>query len=162
MKIIGPEESGKIGFKPTQKKDGVKNRQNFAKVLAEENEKIKGLKSEKAGQSQQTASPQFPKHFSLTSLESSGKGGEVINREKLIAVTEKVLIRLEFFKSALENPKVDLSKFSPLVESLKNDGNNLEAISSKISSDAQLKNLADEASTLAAMEVMKFYRGDYG
>ena len=98
----------------------------------------------------------------MTSLESSGKGGEVINREKLIAVTEKVLTRLEFFKSALENPKVDLSKFSPLVESLKNDGNNLEAISSKISSDAQLKNLADEASTLAAMEVMKFYRGDYG
>ncbi len=162
MKIIGPEESGNLGFKPTQKKSEVKGGQDFSRVFAEESKKIKGAKIEKGGQTKEAAGPQFPKHSPLTSLESLGKAGEAISSEKLIAMTEKLLTRLEFFKSALENPKVDISKFSPLVESLKKDGNNLEDISAKISSDVPLRGLADEIAALAATESLKFYRGDYG
>ncbi|HJP17534.1 MAG: hypothetical protein CMD96_04155 [Gammaproteobacteria bacterium] len=162
MKIFGPDELGKAGFKPTQKKDGVKGKQDFSRVLAEESNKIKGAKSEMAGQTKQTAGAQFPEHIPLTSLDSVGKAGEAKDREKLIAMTEKLLTRLEFFKSALENPKVDISKFSPLAELLKKDGNSLEEISAKLSSDFPLKGLADETAALAATESIKFYRGDYG
>lgn len=159
MKIIGPKELGKIDPKPTQKKDEVKGGQDFSNVLSEESKKIKGAKIGKAGQTKQAAGPQFPKHIPLTSLESGGKA--IIDRENLIAMTEKILTRLEFFKSALENPKVDINKFLPLVESLKNDGNSLEEISAKIPSDIPLKSLADETAALAVTESIKFYRGDY-
>ncbi len=159
MKIIGPKESGKIDLKPAQKKDEVEGGQDFSRVLSEESKKIKGAKTEKAGQTKQAAGPQFPKHIQLASLESGGK--TIIDHEKLLAMTEKVLRRLEFFKSAIENPKVDISKFLPLVESLKNDGNSLEEISAKIPSDIPLKGLADETAVLAATESIKFYRGDY-
>lgn len=159
MKIIGPEESGKVAFIPNKKNDGVKGGQEFSRVLAEESKKIKGAKTENTGQTKQAAVPQFPKHIPLTSLESGGKA--IIDRENLIAMTEKILTRLEFFKSALENPKVDINKFLPLVESLKNDGNSLEEISAKIPSDIPLKSLADETAALAVTESIKFYRGDY-
>mgnify|MGYP001268107884 FL=1 len=162
MKIFGPDELGKAGFKPTQKKDGVKGGQDFSKVLAEESNKITGTKSEKAGQTKQAAGPQFPEHIPLTSLDSVGNAGNAIDREKLIAMTEKLLTRLEFFKSALENPKVDINKFSPLAELLKKDGNSLEEISAKLASDFPLKGLADETAALAATESIKFFRGDYG
>ena len=159
MKIFGPDEPGKIGLKPTLKKDEVKGGKDFARILAEENKVATGAKSENAGQSKQAEGPHFPSHIPLTSLDSEG---EVKNREKAAALAEKVLDRLEFFKSALENPKVDISKFSSLIESLKNEGNSLEKVSAKISSGNPLKNLTEETATLAATEVIKFNRGDYG
>lgn len=162
MKILGPDEVGKTGFQAKQKKEGIKEGQYFGKILAEESEKVKGIKSKKVSGSKQAAGPQFPSHLSLASVEKGGKIGELTDQNKILMLTEQVLTRLDFFKSALENPKVDITKFSPLVESLKIDGKSLEEIAPKISSNLQLKSLADETSILAAMEAIKFYRGDYG
>ena len=162
MKIFGPGETGKVGLDHIRKKDGVKKGQDFAKVLADEKGKVQGIKNEKISQTKQAAIPQFPSHQALTSVEAVGRTGEGTDLMKAIKLTEQVIGRLDFFKAALENQKVDITKFSPLIEALKNDGKNLEEISTNLSSHPQLKTLADETSTLAAKEVLKFYRGDYG
>ncbi len=159
MKIIGPDGPGKIGVPPKQKNDGVKSGNDFSKVLAEENAKIKG--GQKTGQAKQASAPQFPSHMSITSVEGA-KGEKSINLNNVIAMTEQLLTRIDFFKAALENPKVDITKFSPLVESLKSGGENLGEISSKLSLGSQLKSVVDETSILATTEAMKFNRGDYG
>lgn len=162
MEVLGPGETGKAGFQAKQKKEGIKGEQDFGKILAEESEKVKGVKSKKVSGSKQAAGPQFSSHLSLASVEKGGKIEKLTDQNKILTLTEQVLTRLDFFKSALENPKVDITKFFPLVESLKIDGKSLEEIAPKISSNPQLKSLADETSTLAATEAIKFYRGDYG
>jgi hypothetical protein len=165
MKILGPGETGKTGIQPKQKKEGITGGQDFGKILAEESEKIKGIKSEKVSGSTEASGPRFPSNLLLDSVESVAKGGktgELTDQKKILALTEQVLARLDFFKAALENPKVDISKFSPLIESLKNDSKSLEKIAPLVSSNPALKSLADDTLTLAATEAAKFYRGDYG
>lgn len=159
MEILGPGEAGKLGFHSNKKKEGVKGGQDFAKVLSNE---MQGAKTEKTGQSKQAADPHFPTHFALNQVDSDGKTANAAHPGKVIEMAEKVLARLEFFQAALDSPKVEISKFSPLIESLKSDRNSLEEIASQIASDPKLKNLADETAALAATEVIKYNRGDYG
>lgn len=162
MKIPGPGETGKVGLPFKPKKDGVKEGQGFEKILAGEKGEIEGVKNQKIGQTPQTKGPQFPSEIAMSPVEAAGKIGGMTDQKKAILLTEQVLARLDFLKSALENPNVSLPKFSPLIETLEADGKNLEEISSKTLSDPKLKSIAGETATLVATEVMKFNRGDYG
>lgn len=162
MKIPGPGETGNVGLPFKPKKDGVKGGQDFGKILAGEKEKIEGVKNQKISQTLQTKGPQFPSEIAMSSVEAAGETGGTTDQKKAILLTEQVLAQLDFFKSALGNPNVSLPKFSPLIETLNAGGKNLEEISSKTLSDPKLKSLTGETATLVAIEVMKFYRGDYG
>lgn len=162
MKVTGPGDAGKIGFPPKTKKDGIKGGPGFGNILAEEKDKLEGAKNQKISQTAKVKGPEFPSDISLKSLEAAGKIGGATDQQKAILLTEQVLARLDFFKSALGSTKLNMGKFSPLIETLKIDVKNLEEISSKMLSHPKLKSLTDETATLAALEVMKFDRGDYG
>jgi hypothetical protein len=72
-----------------------------------------------------------------------------------------VLDVLEQYLSALGNPQVTLKEMAPLVDSLDQGASRLDKIASELSIDDPIKPITNDTAVLAAVEALKFKRGDY-
>lgn len=74
---------------------------------------------------------------------------------------DSVLSVLDRFSEALADPGKSLKEIDPLVKELEAGASSLEKLSSRLPEGNELKDLVDQTAVLAAVEAMKFNRGDY-
>ncbi|MDR2367230.1 MAG: hypothetical protein LBF58_03835 [Deltaproteobacteria bacterium] len=74
---------------------------------------------------------------------------------------EGVLDMLEKYMSALGDAGVSLKDIAPLVDSLEEGATKLDKLAEGLSVDDPIKPLTNETAALAAVEALKFKRGDY-
>ncbi|MDR0620688.1 MAG: hypothetical protein LBJ61_02240 [Deltaproteobacteria bacterium] len=72
-----------------------------------------------------------------------------------------VLEILEKYMEALGDPGVNLKDIAPLVDNLDRGATRLDQLAGGLSIDDPIKPLTDETAALAAVEALKFKRGDY-
>jgi ABC-type transporter Mla subunit MlaD len=72
-----------------------------------------------------------------------------------------VLDILEKYMTALGDPGVNLKEIAPLVDTLDRKASRLDKIASELSVDDPIKPLTNETAALAAVEALKFKRGDF-
>jgi hypothetical protein len=72
-----------------------------------------------------------------------------------------VLDILEEYMTALGDPGVSLKEIAPLVDKLDQEAARLDKLSSELSVDDPIKPLTDQTAALAAVEALKFKRGDF-
>jgi hypothetical protein len=79
-------------------------------------------------------------------------------------VTEQVqeaLSLLESYAVALGDPNNTLKDLAPMAEELSLSADSLNKLSSSLKNEDPLKSITDETATIAAVESLKFKRGDY-
>ena len=75
---------------------------------------------------------------------------------------KNLLDRLDMFASFLNNPGQSLKDMEPIVQSMKNEADQLsEVIEKEGVTDENLKQISMESVMMAHIEYHKFYRGDY-
>ncbi|MDR1486773.1 MAG: hypothetical protein LBT62_02085 [Deltaproteobacteria bacterium] len=72
-----------------------------------------------------------------------------------------VLDSLEEYMSALSDPELTLKQIAPLAEELSRSALKLDKLAASMSQQDPLKELTNETATLAAVEALKFKRGDF-
>ncbi|MDR2301158.1 MAG: hypothetical protein LBF38_03855 [Deltaproteobacteria bacterium] len=72
-----------------------------------------------------------------------------------------VLDVLEKYLTALGDPQVTLKEIAPLVDSLDEGASRLDKLAGELSIDDPIKPLTNDTAVLAAVEALKFKRGDY-
>ncbi|MDR0356325.1 MAG: hypothetical protein LBJ64_11435 [Deltaproteobacteria bacterium] len=72
-----------------------------------------------------------------------------------------VLNMLEKYMKALGDPQVTLKEISPLVEDLDRGALKLDKMAASLGSDEPIRRLTTETAVLAAVEALKFKRGDF-
>lgn len=84
------------------------------------------------------------------------------SRQSLIDRTNRLLDTLEQYARDLNNPSKTLREIEPLVASLKEEADALVTKSEDSElQDTPLKETVNRSAVTAAVEYMKFYRGDY-
>ncbi|MDR0548034.1 MAG: hypothetical protein LBI10_01265 [Deltaproteobacteria bacterium] len=74
---------------------------------------------------------------------------------------DSLLSLLDNYATALSDPKNTLKDLAPLADDLSLKAQELGQTSQKLTADDPLKSLANDASTVAMVEALKFKRGDY-
>lgn len=98
----------------------------------------------------QTMSPSFMRVTDPSSIK------EVMNQ------TDILLSRLDNYAQLLEDPSKTLKDMEPLIDSIKNDADALNAdAEKKLPEGSGIKNLVREFTIAANAEYMRFKRGDY-
>ncbi len=87
--------------------------------------------------------------------------GDSWEGEEGILATEKTLGILEAYQRALSNSEVPLKRMEPLIQFLSQDLDRLVSLSERLPSSHPLKNILTDAGILSAVEIERFYRGDY-
>jgi hypothetical protein len=72
-----------------------------------------------------------------------------------------VLDMLDQYMNALGDPNVTLKEIAPLVEDLDRSASRLDKIAGQLGQDSPIKQLTNETAVLAAVEALKFKRGDF-
>jgi len=78
-----------------------------------------------------------------------------------VLATERALGLLETYQGALSNSEVPLEKIEPLIQFLSQGLDRLILLSEKLPSSHPLKSILTDAGIISAVEIEKFYRGDY-
>lgn len=120
---------------------------NFAQILQ------KAL-----GGNQKTQSTQAPMGLELLSALNPVAGTDQANNQKMV---EDVLSTLENYSQGLGQTDLSLKSLSPMVESLEQHSQQLQAAAQKLPANSPLKKVMQEAAALAYTESVKFNRGDY-
>jgi hypothetical protein len=78
-----------------------------------------------------------------------------------VQATEKTLDLLERYQEALSDPQVSLKKVYPLVQSLRQEVQEINRWTDHLPPSDPLRKIMGEIGVLSSVEVEKFNRGDY-
>ena len=78
-----------------------------------------------------------------------------------IQSTEKTLELLEQYQKAMANPDQSLKNIYPLIQSLSQELQGLNILSEKLSPADPLQSILTNTGIVSAVEIEKFYRGEY-
>ena len=84
-----------------------------------------------------------------------------LSPEEAVKQVEETLSLLENYAIALGDPSAALKDIAPLAEELSLNAESLNTLSQGLKSGDPLKELSSETASLAAVEALKFRRGDY-
>ncbi|MDR1166412.1 MAG: hypothetical protein LBO66_11210 [Deltaproteobacteria bacterium] len=96
----------------------------------------------------------------LSQLRTQGAAERTSSAEASQKIDETLKL-LEDYAIALGDPSMTLKDIAPMAEELSLSSDVLSAMSLGIGAESPLKGLSDETSTLAAVEALKFKRGDF-
>jgi hypothetical protein len=144
-----------------------KTQEDFAALVEEASKaagqglNASGLASGKAGAN--TAS-EFLSSASLAQLQISRlnmKQDGKPSQEEALKQVEETLSLLEDYAIALGDPGTTLKDLSPLAEELSLNAESLNSVSQGLNTGDPLKDISSETASVAAVEALKFKRGDY-
>ncbi|MDR3135662.1 MAG: hypothetical protein LBU69_06180 [Deltaproteobacteria bacterium] len=149
--MLRPQQGTSREGKPSQA-------ENFAALLSSETEK-KELNPVPAGLDEGSAA------LWANSLLGKIQAGQATPASQLVPGVEDeiggVLDILEKYVAALGDPQVTLKELAPLVDNLDEGASKLDKLASGLSKDDPIKQLTNETAALAAVEALKFKRGDF-
>jgi len=121
--------------------------ENFAACLKEMQGNMTGQETGSAG-----GLPPLAQVEMVASVSSSAAGVQAL---------QEGLDRLEQFAQGLDTPGRSLRDLAPLVTAMEADGRKLQDLASSLPGDSPLREMAEEAATLAQVASLKFQRGDF-
>jgi hypothetical protein len=95
----------------------------------------------------------------LDGLSGLNEPGQV--RSRGIQSAEKTLDLLDQYQKAMANPDQSLKNIHPLIQSLSQELQGLNILSEKLSPSDPLQSILTNTGIVSAVEVEKFYRGEY-
>ena len=141
--------------------------ENFAALVEEAAKNAQGTANPfeaAAGKSELNSAAGFLSQSSLAQLQISRlKAAEnaSVTPEEAVKQVEETLSLLEDYAVALGDPGNTLKDRSPLAEELSFTAESLNTMSRGLKQDDPLKELSSETAALAAVEALKFKRGDF-
>ena len=82
-------------------------------------------------------------------------------RSRGIQSAEKTLDLLDQYQKAMANPDQSLKNIHPLIQSLSQELQGLNILSEKLSPSDPLQSILTNTGIVSAVEIEKFYRGEY-
>lgn len=133
---------------------------DFQKALQEAHSHLQGslapsVSTEDAGRAEWLEPVNFPL------LNPMVEEGAPTPRSQGVQATEKTLDLLERYQEALSDPQVSLKKVYPLVQSLRQEVQEMNRWTDHLPPSDPLRKIMREIGVLSSVEVEKFNRGDY-
>jgi hypothetical protein len=124
-------------------------------------ELISGSKSEDRGAAAEFLSRNSLSQLQLSILKADTGAAPPATPQEAAQKIEETLGLLEQYAVSLGDPSNTLKDLGPLAEELSLTAGNLDSLSKKLPEDDPLKDLSSETAALAAVEALKFKRGDF-
>jgi hypothetical protein len=143
--------------------------EDFAALMENANSAMKtvttGLSEGNLSQSELNSSAQLLTQDSLAQLQLTrlklGTETTKLTPEEAAKQVEETLSLLEDYAIALGDPATTLKDLAPLADELSLSADSLNSLSLGLNKDDPLKDISSETATIAAVEALKFKRGDF-
>jgi hypothetical protein len=136
--------------------------EDFASILAN-SEAGNPLQGQVSGMSSEQSSASLWAASLLGKIQA-GQAASVTSTPQISGMEDEigdVLDMLEKYMSALGDPQVTLKEISPMVEDLDRSAVRLDKLAASLGQSDPIKQLTNETAALAAVEALKFKRGDF-
>ncbi|MDR1040227.1 MAG: hypothetical protein LBR80_08700 [Deltaproteobacteria bacterium] len=125
-------------------------------------ELLSGTKSSERSQASEFLSRNSLSQLQLSILKAdSASGTPAATPQEAAQKIEETLGLLEEYAVSLGDPSNTLKDLAPLAEELSFASGGLDSLTKKLPEDDPLRELGSETATLAAVEALKFKRGDF-
>jgi hypothetical protein len=160
--FLRPKNESSVTGAPKVNKEG----EDFASLMDKNSRNLipslNGSELYSGASGDKTATAAFLSQSSLAKLQIAKMQLESqATNEEVTQEVQEALNLLESYAVALGDPNNTLKDLAPMAEELSLSADSLNKLSKSLKNEDPLKSITDETATIAAVESLKFKRGDY-